>query len=209
MKQSISIVRPSRAPLAIMLLGVLTALLAISVLLLSYQVHTIRTRQDNDTSTIRGLIKDAVTNLYQPAAISPKDTLQYAYEAHVDFPLAPLNNQNFNYIYTSKANGGQQGEHLMLTTDLLLSAGYGQLYGKNPQELFQHVPTFQRCTQEFIVQFDSAKGANDGFTQAGSVKLKDGRTAYFFQNENCSQFYKSVGIDIAADLNRLKAVQSY
>lgn len=183
-------------------------LLLIALIVIGGYVRTLWANQQGSGTDIRTLLKSAITGLYEPASISPKDGLQYAYEARVAFPLAATGAQNFQYGVDMPA-GDISKAKLTLTTARTLSAGYAQLSGQTVSQIFTHVPTYQRCTLEFIVQFGAKDDGNAGFSAVATVKTKDGRTAYIYQNKDCAAFYKRTGINTDADLVTLKAMQSY
>ena len=191
---------------AICLLSIATAILLVAVVVLGCWLHGVWRRENTDTFAIRNLLRDAINGLYQPTVVSPREKLQYAYQASVNFPLPTSNQQPFRYGYVAAENGFK--EQLTLTTQTILNAGFSQLSASNPTELFKHVPTYQRCSTEFIVQF--ATGVDDNkFTLAATQKLANGRTAYIYQNTYCKNFYHANGIDTVADLAIAKALQSY
>ncbi|HEX7963088.1 MAG TPA: hypothetical protein VF466_00710, partial [Candidatus Saccharimonadales bacterium] len=171
---------------ALCVLSVATAILLVAVIVLGCWLHTMWWRQNTDTFAIRSLLRDAINGLYQPTVVGPREKLQYAYQASVDFPLPTGDQQPFRYGYVAAENGFK--EQLTLTTQTVLNAGFSQLAGANPAELFKHVPTYQRCSTELIVQFAKDVG-DDKFALAAAKKLNDGRTAYIYQNEYCKNFY--------------------
>ncbi|HSW99237.1 MAG TPA: hypothetical protein VLF71_05355 [Candidatus Saccharimonadales bacterium] len=191
------------------LLAVACSLLVAAAIIMGCFVHAMWERQQTDTVTIRGLIRDAVTNLYQPAVVSPRENLQYAYEAKVDFPLSSVGqNQNFRYSYAAEGPGVQHAQ-LDLTTNTVLTADYSQLYVSTQHDFFKNVPQYQRCSKEFFVRFDASDPGETGFTRVSYVPLHDGRVAYLYQNTGCSGFYRSKGVTVDDNLATLKAIQSY
>jgi hypothetical protein len=194
-------IRITHTTLILILLSLITAGLAVTTTMLGVRVAILWRLHNNDFSTVRGYIKDAVEGLYHPAIVDPKEKRQYIYEASLTFPI-PSDYQTFRYSYQPPANG--MNEQIMLTTASALAASYSQL-GSNP---FEQVPQYRQCSKEFIVQFAAGDTGWEGFTEITSKTLADGRIAHLFKNTKCDGVY-SKDVAIASYQKTLESIESY
>jgi hypothetical protein len=161
--------------------------------------------ETNSYATSRQLIKDAIYDLYRPAIINPQDGKQYVYEANIRFPASDDGYNAFRYVYTPASDDAKTS--IELTTLGTLNAGYNHF--QSEQTEFKNLPTFQRCSRLFIVQFEPGVTIADNFKDIGTVPLADGRTAYLYRNNACDELYATMPINAATLEATLRQIQSY
>lgn len=190
------------AALALILLSLITVTLVICVALLGAKVRVLWAAHQSDLSVVKGLIREANENLYRPAVIEPKAKQQYLYEASLRFPASEYRLHNFRYSYVPADKDFKA--QVTLASDASLMAMYAKLGDK----VFENIPTYQRCSKTFIVQF--AEGVDQPeFTLLTSKPLADGRTAYLYKNTTCDAAYVNTAMDVAGQQRLLEAIESY
>jgi hypothetical protein len=170
--------------------------------LLGAKVRLLWSAHNSDLSVVKGLVKDATENIYQPAIIDPKEKQQYIYEVSVRFPAAAQRLENFRYKYYPADNNMKA--QIIVASNQSLAAAYNAL----GSEVFKNIPTYQRCSKEFIVQFDEGIDQPD-FKLAAAKPLADGRTAYLYKNITCDKLFNDNSVNVAGHQHTLEAIESY
>lgn len=189
----------------IILYAAVITLLAAVLILGAYVKFLSKHSDDTNYFTTRTLIKSAVEGLYKPTIVEPQTKQQYVYEANLRFPAADASYNNFRYAYTAGDEAFKTS--LELTTTALLGSTGGTL--ASSEKLFDGVPQYQRCSRLFAIHFEPGIDTLYSFDEAGTKKLADGRTVYFYKNNSCSKLYKEMRIDVAAIEALFTQVQSY
>jgi hypothetical protein len=189
---------------AILLLFIITATLAVSTGLLGAKVRILWAVHNSDMSTVKQLIKDANERVYHPAIINPAERKQYIYESSLRFPLADAATLNLRYFYAPADTAANTKEQVIVATETSINAAYNTL-GTN---VFANVAAYQRCSKEFIIQFNEDAG-QEGFTKTAAKQLADGRTAYIYKNTSCSETFKDAGLNMDAQQAIVDAIESY
>jgi hypothetical protein len=170
--------------------------------LLGAKVRLLWSAHNSDLSAVKGLVKDATENIYRPTIIDPKEKKQYIYEVSVRFPAAAQRSENFRYSYYPAGNNMKA--QIIIASDQSLITAYNAL----GSEVFKNMPTYQRCSKEFILQFDEGIDQPD-FTLAATEPLADGRTAYLYKNATCDKLFNDSSVNITGHQHTLEAIESY
>jgi hypothetical protein len=191
------------------ILYALVGLLAILVVSLSLAVKDVFVSRDQaDATTMRLLLKSAVENIYNPAAVDAKDSRQYIYNARLSLPLSD-DSEVFRYSFSrGVGDGSADSTEVYLSSQSALSAGYAAIAEANNFDgIFATVPTYQQCTKLFQLRFTNVN--QDGFTSIGSKQLADGRTVYMYKNTSCNDFFQRNNMNMADLEGVVTQVESY
>lgn len=148
------------------------------------------------TQTMKDVLVDAARSLNTELVVDPVTGVRSIPAYQVIFPAGSATHMYYR--------GGGEDTTLWLTDASNQSQAISQLrIAPTLEDVFKEVATVQRCSRQVVVSFAPAvpKDSDDKLTLKDTKKLKDGRTAYVYQNE-CP--YGAEGV-----LTELKGMQSF
>lgn len=168
-----------RNKLNVRLLAIAAAVLLITVLVVqTVFISQLYSRTDQlQTQELKSVLIDAVHNLNSEPPVEPQTGRHYlpAYRlvlpAKLESRIYYRDDGEASSVWLADANNQTQAVTKVRTANSL-------------PDIFKQVETVQKCSRQVLVSLNPAKPeSSDKLTPVSTKKLKDGRTAYIFQND--------------------------
>jgi len=142
------------------------------------------------TDKIANQIVLAVDNLVKDTNIDAQTGRVYVYESKITLPPAPNRTYDLKYYYLPAIqNNSQEAKaELNLIDNQSYMMAKSKIYNAlDVNQVFQAVPKLQACARGYLVVFEIIQQYQTEKTLVFSKKLKDGRTAFVYVDNNCAE----------------------